>query len=156
SDRLPPVRISPLRVNSIHREILSALLMLSSAALLTRVTGMFNQIVVSSHFGAGAIMDAYFVVYTLTTVLAYLFINSIETSFIPVYSHARARGGTYEASRLFSTVLNLILLATLGLTLLLIIFRRETIFLTAPALDQFRAELAADLAPFMYPVLVLM
>src|SRR5262249_53998718 len=58
--------------------------------------------------------------------------------------------------RIFSTVLNLFLLSTLVLTALLVIFRRQTISLTAPALDPFRAGLAADLAPFMYPVLVLM
>jgi putative peptidoglycan lipid II flippase len=145
-----------VRLKSANKHIFRALLSLSSAALLARMGGMLNQIVVSSNFGAGATMDAYFVVYTLPTVLAYLIIGGIESSVIPVYARVRVQGSKEQASRIFSTVLNLFLLSTLVLTVLLIIFRRQTILLTAPALDPLRAGAAADLAPFMYPVLVLM
>ncbi|HEX6478395.1 MAG TPA: murein biosynthesis integral membrane protein MurJ [Ktedonobacteraceae bacterium] len=145
-----------VRLKSTNKLIFRALLSLSSAALLTRMFGLLNQVVASSHFGAGAAMDAYFVVYTLPTVLALLLIGGIEAAIVPVYAHARAQGSKERASRIFSTVLNLFLLITIVLTALLIIFRRQTISLTAPALDPFRAGLAADLAPFMYPVLVLM
>jgi putative peptidoglycan lipid II flippase len=148
--------LAAVRLKSTHKQIFRALLSLSSAALLARMAGMLNQIVVTSHFGASATMDAYFVAYTLPTVLAYLFIDAIEDAVIPVYTRVRAQGNNEAASRIFSTVLNLFLLGTVTLTVLLIIFRRETILLTAPALDPFRAGLAADLAPFMYPVLFLM
>ena len=149
-------QLAALRLKSANKYIFRALLSLSSAALLTRMAGMLNQVVVSSHFGADATMDAYFVVYTLPTVLAYLFIGGIEAAVIPVYARVRTQGNKERASRIFSTVLNLFLLSTVVLTALLIIFRHQTISLTAPALDPFRADLAATLAPFMYPVLVLM
>lgn len=149
-------RLKAVRLKPANKQIFRALLSLSSAALLTRMAGMLNQVVASSHFGAGATMDAYFVVYTLPTVLAYLLVGGIEASVIPVYTRVRAQGSKEQASRIFSTVLNLFLVSTILLTVVLIVFRRQTISLTAPALDPFRAGLAADLAPFMYPVLTLM
>ena len=150
------VRMAAVRLKSANKQIFRALLSLSSAALLTRMAGLLNQIIASSRFGAGATMDAYFVVYTLPTLVAYLLTGGIEASVIPVYARVRAQGSKEQATRIFSTVLNLFLVSTVLLTVLLIVFRRLTISLTAPALDPFRAGMAVDLAPFMYPVLVLM
>ena len=149
-------RIAAVRLKSTNKQIFRALLSLSSALLLTRIAGMLNQSVASSSFGAGARMDAYFVVYTLPTVLAYLLIGGIEASVIPIYTRVRTQGNKEQATRLFSTVLNLLLVSTVLLTALLIVFRRQTISFTAPALDPFRAGVAADLAPFIYPVFALM
>src|SRR5215469_6231348 len=81
-----------VRLKSTNKQIFRALLSLSSAALLTRMAGMLNQVVASSRFGAGATMDAYFVVYTLPTVLAYLIAGGVEASVIPVYARVRAQG----------------------------------------------------------------
>jgi murein biosynthesis integral membrane protein MurJ len=150
------VRIAAVRLKSTNKQIFRALLSLSSAVLLTRLAGMLNQIVASSRFGAGARMDAYFVVYTLPTVLAYLLIGGIEASVIPIYTRVLTQGNKEQASRIFSTVLNLLLVSTVLLTVVLIVFRRQTISFTAPALDPFRSGAAADLAPFIYPVFVLM
>lgn len=149
-------KVAAIRVRAANKYIFRALLSLSSAALFVRVTGMLNQVVASKQFGAGAVMDGYFVAYTLPTVLAYLIIGAIEAAVIPVYSRARLQKSKEETSRLFSTILNLFMLSSLLLTVLLIIFHRQMVFLTAPALDQFRANTAADLALFMDPVLFLM
>src|SRR5258706_2143735 len=151
------MRLAAVRLKSSNKYIFRALLSLSSAALLTRMAGMVNQVVSSSHFvGAGAMMDAYFVAYTLPTVLAALIVGAIEAAVVPAYTRVRSQGNKEHASRLFSTTINLFVGTTLLLTIFLILFRRQTIFLTAPALDPFRAGEAADLLPFMYPVLVLM
>src|SRR5262249_49451929 len=108
-------RLPALHLKSANKQIFRALLALSSAVLLTRIAGMVNQVVASSHFGAGSTMDAYFIVYTLPTLLAYLFIGSIEAAVVPVYAGVRAQGSKEQASRIFSTVLNLFLLSTIVL-----------------------------------------
>lgn len=149
-------RIAAVRLKSTNKQIFRALLALSSALLLARMAGMLNQVVASSRFGAGASMDAYFVVYTLPTLMALLLVGGIEASVIPVYTQVQTKGNKEQANRIFSTVLNLLLISTILITVLLIVFRRQTIALTAPALDPFRAGMAADLAPFMYPVFFLM
>src|SRR5579864_3932832 len=106
---------------SVNRQIFSALLSIASAALLIRVMGMLNQIVVTAHFGAGADMDAYFVAYTLPFMLGMLAIGTIEAAVIPVYARVCTTGTKEQTSALFSTLLNLLLVVAALLTLVLII-----------------------------------
>src|SRR5712692_3407391 len=148
-------RMAAMPAKSVHKQIFRALLTLSSAALLTRVMGLLNQIVITRRFGAGATMDAYFVASTLPILMAIMLSTSIESSVIPVYARVRIRGKE-EASILFSTLLNLLVLGTGLLTLVMLTFREQLIQLSAPALDPFRAALAVNLAPFIFPVLLLM
>ncbi len=137
-------RMAAIPAKSVHKQIFRALLALSSAALLVRVIGMLNQIVVTKRFGAGAEMDAYFVASTLPLLMATLLSSSIESSVIPVYAQVRTQGKE-QVSILFSTLLNLLVLATILLTLGMLTFRSQLIQLSAPALDPFRAALAVNL-----------
>src|SRR6266568_8387053 len=91
----------------------------------------------------------------LTLASATLFSASIESSVIPVYARVRTQGKE-QASILFSTLLNLLVLGIVVLTLGMLILRDQLIHLSAPALDPFRAALAVSLAPFIFPVLALM
>ena len=144
------------RETSVNKRIFHALLSLSSAALLIRVIGMLNQIVVSAHFGAGAMMDAYFVASMLPMLIAQLIISAIEASVIPVYARVCTQATKKQISLFFSTLLNLLLASTVLLTLVMLIFRQQVLLLSAPALDLSRLGLAIDLAPFIFPVLLLM
>ncbi len=144
-----------VRVKSANKYIFRALLSLASAALLVRVFGMLNQIVVTGHFGAGATMDAYFVATALPLLLAQMISSALEASVIPVYTRMRTQGKE-QASVLFSTLLNLLVLGCGLFVLLMLTFRRQLIYLSAPGLDSYRAGLAISLTPFIFPVLVLM
>ena len=53
-------------------------------------------------------------------------------------------------------MLNLFLISVVLLTLLLLFIRQQAIFLVAPALDPFRSQLAINLAPIIFPVLMVM
>ncbi|MDQ2714021.1 MAG: murein biosynthesis integral membrane protein MurJ [Chloroflexota bacterium] len=148
--------MAAVRLKSANKQIFRALLSLASAALLTRMVGMVNQVIVSSRFGAGDMMDAYFVAAILPTTAAYIVITAIESAVIPVYTQVRAQHDKGQASTLFSTLLNLLLLGTVFLTCVMFLFRRQVILLSAPALDPLRIDLATSLAPYMFPVLILM
>jgi putative peptidoglycan lipid II flippase len=144
-----------VRLKSANKHIFRALLSLASAALLVRVFGMLNQIVVTGRFGAGAAMDAYFVATAIPLLLAQLISSALEASVIPVYTRIRAQGKE-QASVLYSTLLNLLVLGCGLCTLLMLTFRRQLIYLSAPGLDPYRAGLAISLTPLIFPVLVLM
>lgn len=149
-------RIKAISKVSINQQIFRVLLRLASAALLIRVIGMLNQIVVTARFGAGAAMDAYFVASALPLLLAQLIISAIEFSVIPVYARACTEGTKEQKSRLFSSVFNLVLIGAALFTLVIIIFRSQVIIFSAPALDSTRLALAVDLAPFIFPAFFLM
>ena len=149
-------RLMAVRLKSANKHILHALLSIASAILLIRVMGMINQVIVSARFGAGATMDAYLVASLLPIIIAQLAISTIENTVIPAYARLRTTGTKKQASLLLSTLLNLLLIGGLLLTLLMFIFRRQVIYVSAPALDPTRMSLAVDLTPFILPVLLLM
>ncbi|MGZ6391469.1 MAG: murein biosynthesis integral membrane protein MurJ [Ktedonobacterales bacterium] len=117
---------------------------------------MGNQIVVTAHFGAGATMDAYIVATSLPLLLTQPLITVIQGSVIPSYARLRTHGTNEQVSMLFSTLLNMVLLGSAVLTIVMLIFRHQVIVLSAPALDPQRQELAVGLAPYVFPVLLLM
>src|SRR6266567_2747287 len=148
-------RMAAMPAKSVHKQIFRALLTLSSAALLARGMGMLNQIVVTSRFGAGATMDAYFVASTLPILMATMLSTSVESSVIPVYARVRMNGKE-QASRLYSTLLNLLVLGTAILTLVMLAFSAQLTHLSAPSLDLYSTALAVSLTPLIYPAMLLM
>lgn len=147
-------QMAAVRLQSANKYIVRALLSIASAALFTRMMGMLTQVIVTSHFGAGAKMDAYFVASTFPMTLGYLLVSIVETSVIPVYARVRSQEGREQASRLFSTLLNLLFLVMAVLALLLCVFRKQVLFLTAPALHPTHLDAISNLTLFTYPVVV--
>src|SRR5947209_2199774 len=149
-------RLVSVRLKSANTQIFRALLSLASAALLIRVMGMLNQVVVTGRFGLGSAMDAYFVASLVPSLVALLISSAVEYSVIPGYIRVYSQQGKRQASKLFSTLLNILLVGTILLTLLLFIFRGQMVHFSAPSLDPLRAKLATDLTPFIFPALLLM
>src|SRR5689334_5664088 len=118
--------------NSVNKNIFRALLSIGSAVLLIRIMGMINQVVVTARFGAGASMDSYFVAIAIPVLLSELIIGAIEASVIPVYTRLRSSGTKEQATVLFSTLLNFFLIGTVMLILLMLLFRGQVIFFSAP------------------------
>ncbi len=149
-------RMAAIRLKSANKYIFRALLSLASANLLIRVMGMLNQIVVTARFGQGAAMDAYFVASALPTLLAQLLASALESSVIPVYARVRTKDGREAASRLFSTLLNILFVSMLVFTVGMLLFRQQMVFLSAPSLKTSSQVLALSLTPYIFPVLIFM
>lgn len=148
-------QMTAIRVKSANKYIFRALLSLGLANLLIRVGGMVNQVFVTARFGQGAQMDAYFVAITIPILLAQLLTSDLEASVIPGYVHVRTHERD-QASILFSSLLNILVLGIGLLTVLMLVFRNQLIFISAPALDPTRHQLAVNLTPFIFPVLLIM
>lgn len=141
---------------TMNRQIFRALLSLASAALLIRMMGLLNQVVVSSRFGAGPRMDAYFIASAVPLLMASLLASAIESSVIPIYLRVRTQGTKEEAFRLFSTLLNLLILSTVLITLVMLLFRSQIAILSAPGSTTSTIALAVNLTPFIFPAFALM
>jgi murein biosynthesis integral membrane protein MurJ len=147
----PPV--APVR--SANRQIIHALMSIASATLLIRVFGMGMQIAITARFGLGASMDAYFIAVAVPVLVAGLVINPLESAVVPVYMRVRSGGNREELSNLFSTVFNVAVIAALAFTALMLVFRHQVVWLSAPGADSVRQNLAAGLAPVIFPALIL-
>jgi murein biosynthesis integral membrane protein MurJ len=144
-----------VQLKAANKYIWRALLSLASAALLLRLGGMVNQVVVSAKFGAGPAMDAYFVAAAFPLLLVQLISSAIEAAVIPVYSQLRMRSSREETARLFSTLLNCMALGALLLTLALFASRQPLVFFSAPGLDEARLNVAVGLTPLLYMIIPL-
>lgn len=152
-------RLIAVRIRSANKHIFRALLSLASANLLIRVIGLLNQIIVSAKFGQDQHMDAYYVAALIPTTLAPMLASSLEASVIPVYARLRTRGTREQISKLFSTLLNLLIIGCTIFTLVILIFKTPLLGLVDPGSQQTEPHafvMAQDLAPFIFPVLGLM
>ena len=148
--------LAAVRLKSANKQIFRALLSLASANLLIRVMGMFNQVVVAARFGQGAQMDAYFVASGLPVLLAQLLASSLEASVIPIYASLSGKGKKEQASRLFSTLLNLLFISMVIVTIGMLILRNQLVVFSGPGLKSSSLALAGSLTPYIFPVLIFM
>jgi murein biosynthesis integral membrane protein MurJ len=150
-----PNNLQNIQVRKTHRQILRALVSLMSAAFLLRAGGMVNQLVVSARFGTGAAMDAYFVAVAFPLLFIQLIRSAIEAGVVPIYSQLCLHASRDVTSRLFSTLLNGLVLCLIPLTVLLLFLRFSLIRVSAPGLDVARLAQAVALAPLLYLVVPL-
>jgi putative peptidoglycan lipid II flippase len=149
-------RMAAVQLKSANKQIFRALLSLGSANLLIRLMGMVNQIIVTARFGQGAAMDAYFVASALPTLLAQLFAGGLEASVIPIYARVRTREGSEQASRLFSTLLNILIISLVVFTIGMLFLRSQLVILSAPWLPLNTKSIAITLTSYIFPVLIFM
>ena len=150
-----PESLVAVQPRAINRYTLQALFSLISAALLFRIGGMINQVVVSASFGAGEAMDAYFVAAAFPLLFVQLVSSALEAAVIPVYSRLRQCAQQDRVSRLLSTLVNCLAIGAVLLTLLFIVSRPMLVLLSAPGLDAARLQRAIALAPLLYLIIPL-
>src|SRR5579884_1054258 len=149
-------RMAAIHLRSANKQIFRALLSLASANLLIRIMGLCNQVIVTARFGQGTAMDAYFVAAGLPILLAQLLASSLESSVIPIYARVRSKGSSEQASRLFSTLLNLLIIALVLFTIGMLFLRSQLVILSAPWSPLLTQNIAIELAPYIFPVLIFM
>ncbi len=150
---LPPEPPGP----STARVLAQASLILTVAALASRLLGWVRLLVIGSQFGASRELDAYFAAFRIPDAIFQLVVaGALSAALIPVFSSYRARGQEVEAWRLASSVINLVIIALAGLSLLMAIFADLLIPIVAPGFDPQTTELTVRLTRIMLlsPVLI--
>ena len=147
----PPSSISTARV------LVTASLVLTAAALASRLLGWIRLLVIGSQFGAGRELDAYFAAFRIPDAIFQLVVaGALSAALIPVFSSYRARGQEAEAWRLASSVINLVMIALSLLSLLMAILAPLFVPIVAPGYDEETTELTIRLTRIMLisPVLI--
>ena len=89
-----------------------ASLILTVAALASRLLGWVRLLVIGSQFGASRELDAYFAAFRIPDAIFQLVVaGALSAALIPVFSSYRARQQEAEAWRLASSVINLVVIA---------------------------------------------
>jgi putative peptidoglycan lipid II flippase len=138
------------------RSLALAALIVAAGFLGSRVLGLVRSIVIADAFGTQPELDAYWVAFRLPDLVFQLVAGAtLASAFIPTFAGVRARDGDAAAWRLASSVLNLVLLATLAFAVAAFLLAPEIVPLLAPGLGEGTGreaelnDLAVDLTRLM-------
>jgi putative peptidoglycan lipid II flippase len=135
---------------SIGRVLLNASLILTVAALASRLLGWIRLLVIGSQFGASRELDAYFAAFRIPDAIFQLVVaGALSAALIPVFSSYRAREQEREAWKLASSVINLVVIALAGFSLLMAVFAPLVVPIVAPGFDAPTTELTVRMTRIM-------
>ncbi len=141
-----PVSAGP----SAARVLVNASLILTVAALASRLLGWIRLLVIGSQFGASRELDAYFAAFRIPDAIFQLVVaGALSAALIPVFSGYRAREQEAEAWRLASSVINLVVIALAALSLVMAIFAPWLVPIVAPGFDAPTTELTVRMTRVM-------
>jgi putative peptidoglycan lipid II flippase len=152
----PPVSAAESAAST-GRVLVTASLILTVAALASRLLGWIRLLVIGSQFGATRELDAYFAAFRIPDAIFQLVVaGALSAALIPVFQSYRARGQDEEAWHLASSVINLVLIALAALSLLMAIFAPLFVPIVAPGFDAPTTELTVRMTRIMLlsPVLI--
>jgi putative peptidoglycan lipid II flippase len=130
--------------------LLSAGLILTVAALLSRILGWVRLLVIGSQFGQSRELDAYFAAFRIPDAIFQLVVaGALSAALIPVFAGYRARKQDAEAWRLASSVINLVVIALSALSLVMAILAPWIVPLITPGFDVPNTELTVRLTRVM-------
>jgi putative peptidoglycan lipid II flippase len=135
---------------SIGRVLLNASLILTVAARASRLLGWIRLLVIGSQFGASRELDAYFAAFRIPDAIFQLVVaGALSAALIPVFSSYRAREQEREAWKLASSVINLVVIALAGFSLLMAVFAPLVVPIVAPGFDAPTTELTVRMTRIM-------
>ena len=126
--------------------------MFSAATGLSRVLGLFREIVAANYFGARGSINAFTVAFQIPNLVRALVADAaLSSAFVPVFSELLEKGEKARAWRVASTVFWLFLLVSGAITALFIL---AAPVLMPPLTDAYD-DLAVTLSQILFPIVVL-
>ncbi len=135
---------------SAGRVLAQAGLVLTVAALASRALGWLRLLVIGSQFGASRELDAYFAAFRIPDAIFQLVVaGALSAALIPVFQGYRAREQEQDAWRMASSVINLVVIALAGLSLVMAIFAPWIVPAVTPGFDAPTTELTIRMTRVM-------
>jgi len=135
--------------------LLSSASVFSFYTLISRVLGYFRDILIAVFLGASIYADAFFVAFRLPNTFRRLFAEGVfNAAFIPSYIEENTINKT-EGKKFADDILNLLLIALLGIVFLIEIFTPALVYLIAPGFYENveKFDLAVELTRITFPFL---
>lgn len=138
-------------------KIAQATLIIVFAAIFSKVLGFIRDIIIASKFGTSLEMDAFLIALAAPEFLMDIFAGSALTAaFIPVFSLYLARNKYEEASKIFSTVFNVLFILLAVIFSLCILNSKNLLGLIAPGFSHQTLTLAVRISYIVFPAVFFM
>ncbi|MEK6191515.1 MAG: murein biosynthesis integral membrane protein MurJ [Chloroflexota bacterium] len=130
--------------------VLRASLVMTAAAVVSRVLGWIRLLVIGAEFGASSELDAYLAAFRIPDAIFQLVVaGALSAALIPVYAGYRARGEVDEGWELASNVINLVVLALAALSAVMAVGAPWLVPIIAPGFDAETTALTVRLTQIM-------
>jgi putative peptidoglycan lipid II flippase len=114
-----------------------AALIVAAGFLGSRLLGLLRSVIIAEAFGTQPELDAYWVAFRLPDLVFQLLAGAtLASAFIPTFAGVYARDGETAAWRLASSVLNLVLMATVAFAVAAFLLAPKLVPLLAPGLGE--------------------
>ncbi len=128
----------------------AAAMIISAAYLLSRLLGLLRDRLLMAQFGKGPELDAYYAAFRIPELLFTLLVSgAFAVAFIPVLTEHLQREEKDEAWRVASSLLNILVVATVVGGVLIALFADPLTRLVAPGFDEARHQLTVELTRIM-------
>ncbi len=128
---------NPPDVRAQAPSLTTAALIVAAGFLGSRVLGLLRSVIIAHSFGTSPELDAYWVAFRLPDLVFQLLAGAtLASAFIPTFARVETRDGAEAAWRLASSVLNLVLLATMAVAALAFLLAPRVVPWLAPGLGQ--------------------
>jgi putative peptidoglycan lipid II flippase len=135
-----------------RRRLARSTAIFSAATGLSRVLGLFREIVAANYFGARGPINAFTIAFQIPNLVRALVADAaLSSAFVPVFSELLEKGERVRAWRVASTVFWLFLLSVGALTALFVL---AAPVLMPPLTDAYD-DLAVTLSQILFPIVVL-
>jgi putative peptidoglycan lipid II flippase len=138
--------------------LLKALATVSGLTLLSRVTGLFRDLLVARYFGASGATDAFFLAFSLPNLMRRLFAEgAFSQAFVPILGEYKNTRGEEQTRILVDDVATLLFWILMLVTVIGVIAAPLIIYIVAPGFadEPERFSLAANMLGIMWPYLLL-
>jgi putative peptidoglycan lipid II flippase len=137
-------------VTGTARTLARAGMLVAAAYLASRILGWIRLVVISSIFGASADLDAFFAAFRIPDLIFQLVAaGALSSALIPVLAHLDADDEEARVWRVVTTIINLMLVALLGLAVVVAVAAPQIIPVITPGFDAPQIELTVRLSRLM-------
>ncbi len=142
--------LRPPDLSSAAGVVVRAGLVMTAAAVVSRLLGWIRLLVIGAQFGATSELDAYLAAFRIPDAIFQLVVaGALSAALIPVYAGYRARGEEDEGWALASSVINLVLLALVVASALMALAAPWLVPIIAPGFDADTTALTVQLTQIM-------
>lgn len=124
--------------------------------IVSKLIGMFRDIVLANYFGTTNISDAYLIASSVPVLLFYFIGHSLATAYIPMYNRVKVEKGVDGAQRYSNNLLNISFLLSTLIVIALLLCPDIAVKLFAVGFDAETAQIAARLIRISAPSIYLM
>lgn len=124
--------------------------------LIGKITGLIRDIMTAGYLGTGMKADAFMLASRIPRdFLDFAFASAISSSFIPVFNAYLQKKGKEEAYGLADRFITIILIGSIGITILAVLFSTQIVAAFAPGFDVETRDLSVRLLLIMLPTIIL-